>query len=86
MPLAVLLPLGKLLCDNINGEPLLCPDGFEDNNGRLPTFTVPSTDGESPAIFIKQLDDGQVAGLSTRARGEHDAHIVDLFATLSLNN
>ena len=38
---------------DIDGEPLLCPDGFEDNNGRLPTFTVPSTDGESPAIFIK---------------------------------
>ena len=42
---------------DINSEPLLCPDGFEDNNGRLPTFTVPGPDGESPAIFIKQLDD-----------------------------
>ena len=50
------------------------------------TFTVPGLDGESPAIFIKQLDDSRVAGLSTGARGEHDACIVDLFATLSLDD
>ena len=25
---------------DIDGKPLLCPDGFEDNNGRLPLFTV----------------------------------------------
>ena len=43
---------------DIDGELLLCPDGFEDNNGRLPIFTIPGPDGESPAIFIKQLDDG----------------------------
>ena len=71
---------------DIDSKPLLCPDGFEDNNGRLPTFTVPGPDGESLAIFIKQLDDGRVAGLSSRARGEHDACIVDLFTTPSLNN
>ena len=74
----------KQCIQDINGEPLLCPNGFEDNNGRLPTFTVPGPDGESPAIF-KQLDDRQVAGLSARARGEQDAHIVDLFTTPSLN-
>ena len=43
---------------DIDGEPLLCPNGFEDNNGRLPLLTIPDANGESPAIFIKQLDDG----------------------------
>ena len=43
---------------DIDGELLLCPDGFGDNNGRLPIFTVPDANGESPVIFIKQLDDG----------------------------
>ena len=76
----------KKCIQDIDGEPLLCPDGFEDNNGRLPAFTVPSPDGESPAIFIKQLDDGQVVGLSAVARGKHDAHIVNLFTALALDN
>ena len=71
---------------DIDGELLLCPDGFEDNNGRLPIFTIPGTDGESPAIFIKQLDNGQVAGLSTMARGEHDAYIIDFFTAPALND
>ena len=76
----------KQCTQNIDGEPLLCPDGFEDNNGRLPTLTVPGPDGDSPAVFIKQLDDGQVAGLSTMARGEHDAYIIDFFTALALDN
>ena len=63
----------------------MCPNGFEDNNGRLPLLTIPNANGESPAIFIKQLDDGQVVGLSAMARGEHDAHIINLFAALALN-
>ena len=42
---------------DIGGELLLCPNGFEDNNGRLPLFTIPNASGESPAIFIKQQDD-----------------------------
>ena len=70
---------------DIDGELLLCPNGFEDNNGRLPLLTIPDANGESPAIFIKQLDNGQVAGLSTMARGEHDAHIVELFAAPALD-
>ena len=70
---------------DIDGEPLLCPNGFEDNNGQLPLFTIPNASGESPAIFVKQLDDRRVAGLSTMARGEHDACIINLFATLALD-
>ena len=64
---------------------MLCPNGYEDNNGRLPLLTIPSPDGDHPAVFIKQLDNGRVAGLSTMARGEHDAHIVNLFAALALD-
>ena len=52
---------------DIDGEPLLCPNGYKDNNGRLPLLTIPGPDGEHPAVFIKQLDDGRVAGLSTMA-------------------
>ena len=48
----------KQCIQDIDGEPLLCPDGFEDNNGRLPLLTIPNANGESPAIFIKQLDNG----------------------------
>ena len=70
---------------DIDGKPLLCPNGFEDNNGRLPLLTVPDANGESPAIFIKQLDDGQVVGLSTMARGEHDPYIINLFTALALD-
>ena len=70
---------------DIDGEPLLFPNGYEDNNGRLPLLTIPSPDGDHPAVFIKQLDDGRVAGLSTMTRGEHDAHIVALFAAPALD-
>ena len=70
---------------DIDGEPLLCPDGFEDNNGRLPLLTIPNANGESSAIFIKQLDDRQVVGLSAMARGEHDAHIIELFPAPALD-
>ena len=55
-------------------------------DGFLSDCTIPNANGESPAIFIKQLDDGQVAGLSTMARGEHDAHVVKLFAALALDD
>ena len=63
----------------------MCPNGYEDNNGRLPLFTIPGPDGEHPAVFVKQLDDGRVPGLSTVARGEHDAHIIDLFTAPALD-
>ena len=71
---------------DIYGELLLCPDGFEDNNGRLPLLTIPNANGESPAIFIKQLDNRQVVGLSAMARGKHDACVIELFAALALND
>ena len=70
---------------DIDGELLLCPNGYEDNNGRLPLLTIPGPDGDHPAVFIKQLDNGRVVGLSAVARGEHDAHIINLFAAPALD-
>ena len=51
-----------------------CPPGYEENHGCLPNFTIPLNDGtEWFACFIKQLDDGRVAGLHSEAKGEEDA-------------
>ena len=59
-----------------------CPPGYEENNGRLPNFTIPLNDGtEQFACFIKQLDDGRVAGLHSEAKGEEDAQIIELYAS-----
>jgi hypothetical protein len=70
----------KARIQQIDGEPLLCPDGYVENDGRLPEFTITTPDGEKPAVFIKQLDDGRVAGLAVNATGDHDAQIIDLYA------
>src|SRR6266436_6597664 len=44
------------------------PDGYVAND-RLPTFTIPLREGSNvPAKWIKQLDDGRIAGYS-----EHDS-------------
>ncbi|KAH9990645.1 hypothetical protein BJV74DRAFT_885003 [Russula compacta] len=69
----------KARIQQIDGEPLLCPDRYIDNNGRLPEFTITTPDGEKPAIFIKQLDDGRVARLAANATGDHDAQIIKLY-------
>ena len=51
-----------------------CLPGYEENNGRLPNFTIPLNDGtEQFACFIKQLNDGRVAGLHSLAKGEEEA-------------
>ena len=50
------------------------PPGYEENNGCLPSFTIPLDDGtEQFTCFIKQLNDGRVAGLHSEAKGEEDA-------------
>src|SRR6266481_776231 len=57
------------------------PDGYVANN-RLPTFTIPLGEGSNvPAKWIKQLDDGCVAGHS-----EHDGtgdlpYVKEIYAT-----
>ena len=59
-----------------------CPPGYEENNGCLPNFTIPLNDGtERFACFIKQLDDGRVAGLHSQAKSEEDAQIIELYAS-----
>ena len=60
---------------NDNGDSLAkCPPGYKENNRCLPNFTIPLDDRtERFACFIKQLDDGRVAGLHSEAKGEEDA-------------
>ena len=59
-----------------------CPPRYEENNRRLPNFTIPLDDGtERFACFIKQLDDGRVAGLHSGAKSEEDAWIIELYAS-----
>ena len=59
-----------------------CLPGYEENNGRLPNFTIPLDDGTKRfACFIKQLDDGRVAGLHSGAKSEEDTRIIELYAS-----
>ena len=69
--------------DDNDGDGLAkCLPGYEENNGRLPNFTIPLDDGtERFACFIKQLDDGRVTGLHSQAKSEEDAQIIELYAT-----
>ena len=68
--------------DNDNDGLAKCPPSYEENNGRLPNFTIPLDDGtEWFACFIKQLDDGRVAGLHSGAKGEEEARIIELYAS-----
>ena len=58
-----------------------CPPGYEENNRCLPNFTIPLNDGTKRlTCFIKQLDDGRVAGLHSLAKGE-EAWIIELYAS-----
>ena len=68
---------------NDNGDSLAkCPPGYKENNGCLPNFTIPLDDGtEQFTCFIKQLDDGRVAGLHSEAKGEEDARIIELYTS-----
>ena len=51
-----------------------CPPGYEENREHLPNFTIPLDDRtERFAYFIKQLNDGRVAGLHSQAKGEEEA-------------
>ena len=59
-----------------------CPPRYEENQERLPNFTIPLDNGtEWFACFIKQLDNGRVAGLHSQAKGEEEARIIELYAT-----
>ena len=66
-----------------NGDGLAkCPPGYEENNRQLPNFTIPLDDGtERFTCFIKQLNDGRVAGLHSGATSEEDARIIELYTS-----
>jgi hypothetical protein len=60
------------------------PEGYEENNGRLPNFSIPVAEGMyREAKYIKQLEGGWVAGF-TEEDGPHSTpHIIELFAAPS---
>ena len=70
---AKITTLQQQVNDDSNGL-AKCPLGYEENNGCLLNFTIPLDDRtEQFTCFIKQLDDGRVAGLHSEAKGEEDA-------------
>jgi hypothetical protein len=57
------------------------PEGFIENNGRLPTFTIPCGGGMArPAKWIQQRDDGTVAGYTDRDGPADDPHVIEVYA------
>jgi hypothetical protein len=58
------------------------PEGYEENNRRLPHFSIPVGEGRyRSAKYIKQLEGGWVAGF-TEEDGPHSTpHIAKLFAS-----
>jgi hypothetical protein len=60
------------------------PDGYEENNGWLPNFSIPVGEGMyHVAKYIKQLEGGWVTGF-TEEDGPHSTpHIIELYATPS---
>ena len=68
--------------DDEDANFLKCPPGYEENREHLPNFTIPLNDRtEWFTCFIKQLNDGRVAGLHSRAKGEEEAQIIELYAS-----
>ena len=56
--------------------------GYEENWEHLPNFTIPLNNStEWFTCFIKQLDDGRVAGLHFEVKGEEEARIIELYAS-----
>jgi hypothetical protein len=62
------------------------PEGYEENNGRLPHLAIPIGDGRyKGAKYIKQLEGGWV-GAFTDEDGPHSTpHITELFASPAYN-
>jgi hypothetical protein len=58
------------------------PEGYEENGGRLPNFSIPVGNGMyRPAKYIKQLEGGWVAGYSEEDGPGSMPHIIEIFAT-----
>ena len=59
-----------------------CPPGYKENWEQFPNFTIPLDNStEQFTCFIKQLNDGRVTGLHSRAKGEQETQIIELYAS-----
>ena len=57
------------------------PDGYIDNEGRVPHFFIPLGDGVfKPAKWIKKLEDGRVARFHEQQGPDESPYIIDLYA------
>jgi hypothetical protein len=62
------------------------PEGYEENNGRLPHLAIPIGDGRyKSAKYIKQLEGGWVAGFTDEDGPHSMPHIAELFASPAYN-
>jgi hypothetical protein len=60
------------------------PEGYKENNGRLPNFSIPMAKGMYwQAKYIKQLDGGWVTGFTEEDRPHSTPHIIELYAAPS---
>jgi hypothetical protein len=58
------------------------PEGYEENNGRLPHIAIPVGDGKyKGAKYIKQLEGGWVAGFTDEDGPHSTPHITELYAS-----
>jgi hypothetical protein len=58
------------------------PEGYEENNGRLPHLAIPLGDGKyKGAKYIKQLEGGWVAAFSDEDGPNSTPHISEIFAS-----
>ena len=61
-----------------------CPQGYEDMVGRAPSFYIPGPNRTTVLTkWVKQLDDGRVAGFGQHQAGGEAPHVMELFLTPS---
>jgi hypothetical protein len=61
-----------------------CPQGYEANVGRAPSFYIPGPNRTTVlAKWVKQLDDGRVAGFGQHQAEGEAPHVTELFLTPS---
>ena len=61
-----------------------CPEGYEANEGRAPSFYIPGPNKTTVlAKWVRQLDDGRVAGFGQHQAAEEALHITSLYLTPS---
>ena len=61
-----------------------CPQGYKNNVGRAPSFYIPGPNRTTVlAKWVKQLDDGRVAGFGQHQAEGEAPHVMELFLTPS---